>query len=156
MLFLIYKGTTYNLRNNAYFTQRNIKSSIRKTPTRKIFTNQTPPRWIPLRKILTQKFPPGIFPPGFFNFFVFSLLSPLSLILLKRLFGSSIFYKCRSQRFRSRCIKIICRLPVKMVTYLKKFCWPSMIIGHYYNPPVCFECFYLWSFSWGMWCYSIQ
>ena len=121
---------------------------------------------LPPGKFSPIKLPPGEFPSGKFSlwnshpdfliFVVFSLLSPLSLILLKRLFGSSIFYKCRSQRFRSRCIKIICRLPVKMVTYLKKFCWPSMIIGHYYNPPVCFECFYLWSFSWGMWCYSIQ
>ena len=126
---------------------------------------------LPPGKFSPIKLPPGEFPSGKFSlrnshleyshpdfliFVVFSLLSQLSLILLKRLFGSSIFYKCRSQRFRSWCIKIICRLPVRMVTYLKKFCWSSMIIGHYCNPPVCFECFYLWSFSWGMWYYSVQ
>ena len=55
-----------------------------------------------------------------------------------------------------RCIKKNSSLPAKRVTYSKKFCWSSMIIGQNYNPPVYFECFYLWSFSWGMWFYSIQ
>ena len=46
-----------------------------------------------------EKFPPGIFQPMFlniptrvFNFFVFSLLWPPSLILLKRLFSNSIIH----------------------------------------------------------------
>ena len=71
---------------------------IRKIPTRKI----------PARKIHTVKPPPGKFPPGkfpprifptmflniptrVFKVFVFSLLSPSSLTLLKRLFSISMF-----------------------------------------------------------------
>ena len=35
----------------------------------------------------------------------------------------------------------ISSLPAKMVTYSKKFCCSSMIIGHYYHPPVFFNVF---------------
>ena len=35
-------------------------------------------------------------------------------------------------------------------------CWSSLIIGHYYNLPFGSKCSYLWSFSWGIWCYSVQ
>ena len=66
----------------------------RKTPTQKIFTNQTFPWWVP-----PGKFSLGIFPPMFLNIparacnFFFSLLLSLSLILLKRLFCKSTFQK---------------------------------------------------------------
>ena len=56
------------------------------------------PGKFPFIKLPPGKFPPGIFPPMFLNiptrvfkFFVFSLLSPSSLILLKRLFSNSMF-----------------------------------------------------------------
>ena len=69
------------------------ENGVRKTPTQKISTHQTPP-W----KIPPGKFPPGIFSPmflniptRFFKFFVFSLLTPSSLILLKTLFSNSMF-----------------------------------------------------------------
>ena len=57
-----------------------------------------PPGKFPPIKLPPGKFPPRIFLPMFLNiptqvlnFFVFSLLSPLPLILLKRLFRDSIF-----------------------------------------------------------------
>ena len=68
-----------------------INLGIRKTPTRKIPTHQTPPWKIPTRKIPTQKIPTWNIPTRVFKFFVFPLLSPSSLILLKRLFCNSIF-----------------------------------------------------------------
>ena len=56
------------------------------------------PGKLPPGKFPSIKLPPGKFSPMFlnipthvFNFFVFSLLSPLSLILLKRLFRDSFF-----------------------------------------------------------------
>ena len=68
---------------------------IRKTPIRKIPTHQTPP---------PGKFPPGIFPPLFlsiptrvFEFFVFSLLSQSSLMLLKILFSKFVLKVLRSE-----------------------------------------------------------
>ena len=57
-----------------------------------------PPIKLPSRKFPPRKFPPGILPPMFLNiptwvfkFSVFSLLSPSSLIFLKRLFSNSMF-----------------------------------------------------------------
>ena len=65
---------------------------------RKIPYHQTPPGKFPPEKFPPRKFSPGIFSPMFLNiptpvfkFFVFSLLSPSSLILLKRLFSNSMF-----------------------------------------------------------------
>ena len=76
---------------------------IRKTPTWKIPTTQTPPWWIPTRKIPTWNIPTYfyIFPPGFF-----SLLSPLSLVLL---FCNSMFVGLKSDLLR--CIEkfLACR-----------------------------------------------
>ena len=40
---------------------------VRKTPTRKISTNQTPPGEFPLRKFAPRNLPPGVFPPMFLN-----------------------------------------------------------------------------------------
>ena len=60
--------------------------------------NSHPEKFPPI-KLPPGKFPPGIFQPMFlniptrvFNFFVFSLLWPPSLILLKRLFSNSIIH----------------------------------------------------------------
>ena len=105
------------------------------------------------KRLLKYVFYKTVFPPmfldiptGVFKFCVFSLLSPSSLILVKRLFCNFMFQRYWSRKFRDRFIKNI-SLPAKMVTYSKKFCWSNLIIGHYYNPPVCFGCFFLWSFS---------
>ena len=67
--------------------------------TWKIPIHQTPPWKISPWKYQPRKFPSRIFPFMFLNtsnqvflkFFVFSLLSPLSLILLKRLLCNSMF-----------------------------------------------------------------
>ena len=75
---------------------------IRKTPTqkipiRKISTNQTLPWWIPPWKTPTQKIPTHFFKYSHASFLIFfSLLSPLSLMLLERLFCNSMFYECWS------------------------------------------------------------
>ena len=65
---------------------------IKKTPTRKIPTHHTPPPENHPGKFPPRKFPPRIFPPMFlnipthvFNFFVFLLLSPLSVYIVIRL-----------------------------------------------------------------------
>ena len=70
-----------------------VKDVIIKAVSGKLPLGKFPPIKLP-----PGKFPPGIFPPMFLNiptrvfkFFVFSLLSPSSLILLKRLFCSSMF-----------------------------------------------------------------
>ena len=62
------------------------------------YPSNSPPGKFPPGKFPSRKFPPGIFPAMFLNiptrvfkFFVFSLLSPWSLILLKRLFSNSMF-----------------------------------------------------------------
>ena len=64
---------------------------IRKTSTRKISPIKLPP----------GKSPPGKFPPNIptrvFKFFVLSLLSPSSLILLKRLFCNSVLKVLKSE-----------------------------------------------------------
>ena len=62
----------------------------------------------PPGKFRPRKFPPGIFPPIFSNILFFSLLLPLSLILVKRL------YFCLLKMLKldlMRCIKKICSLP---------------------------------------------
>ena len=63
--------------------------------SRKLPPGKFPPIKLPPVKFPPRKFPPGIFPPNIptrvFKFFVFSLLSPSSLILLKRLFCNSMF-----------------------------------------------------------------
>ena len=48
---------------------------------------------LPPGKFPPRKFPPGMFPPMFLNIptRAFSLLSPSSLMLLKRLFSNSMF-----------------------------------------------------------------
>ena len=73
-------------------------------------------------KLPSIKFPPGKFSPMFlnipthvFNFFVFSLLSPLSLILLKRLFRDSFSKVVKLDLLQ--CIKKFCSLPA---VYLSK------------------------------------
>ena len=111
----------------------------------------------PLRKFPPMKLPPGEFPrrmstqsiptwnipthvfkyshPGFFNCLFFH-----HWYFLKDWF---VILCLNSGEVRLvAVIKIICRLLAKMVTYWKKFCWSSMIIGHCYNPPACFECFF--------------
>ena len=94
---------------------------------RKIPYHQTPPGKFPPRK-----FSPRIFSPMFLNiptpvfkFFVFSLLSPSSLILLKRLLCNS-----KSAKVRNSEVDVSKKLQLAD---------PSLIIGHYYNPPVCFR-----------------
>ena len=100
--FVIHKKMLIFLCNTKmifFLTRGYIFDDISKTPTRKIPTHQTPPPGkFPPGKFPSRKFPPGIFPLMFlniptrvFNFFVFSLLSPSSLILLKRLFSNSMF-----------------------------------------------------------------
>ena len=69
-------------------------SHIRKTPTRNIFMNISPPWKIPTWNISTHVL--NYSHPSFLNFFFFSLLSLLLLILLKRLFCNSMFLKCWS------------------------------------------------------------
>ena len=75
--------------------------------------------------------------------------------LILRLLCNSFLKVLKSEIQKSMYQKIF-SLPAKMVTYSKKLCWSSLIIGYYYHPPVCFECFCLWNFSWGMWCYWIN
>ena len=106
-----------------------------------------------IRKTSTQKIPTWNIPTQVFLIFCL-LLPPSSLILLKNYF--LILYLKTLKSDLLRCIKRICSLSAKMATYSKTFCWSSMIIGHYYIPRVCFEYSFLWSFSWRMWCYSIQ
>ena len=83
-------------------------------------------------------------PTWVLNFFVFWLLSPSSLILLKRLFSNSVLKALKSE--------------IQKSMYQKKLelACPSLIIGHCSNWPVCFRWFYLWSFSRGMWCCETQ
>ena len=59
--------------------------------------SSNPPGESPPWKISTQKVPTRNIPTYVFKHFVFSLLSPLSLILFKRLFCISVFKKCWSQ-----------------------------------------------------------
>ena len=66
-------------------------------------SGKLPPGKITPIKFRPGKFPPGIFPTMFLNiparvfkYFFFSLLLPLLLILLKRLFCNSMFQKCLS------------------------------------------------------------
>ena len=88
-----------------------------------------------------------IFSTGIFTFFVFSLLSPLWLVLLERLFRNSVLKVLKSEIQKSIYLTEL-QFAGQTVTYSKE-CWSSsMIIGHHYNPPVCFECFCLWSFLW--------
>ena len=67
-----------------------IFSGNRKTLTRKISTNKTPPWWIPSWKIPIQIFPTWNIPTHVFKYShpssLFFSLSPLSLILLKDCF----------------------------------------------------------------------
>ena len=67
---------------------------LRKINTQKTLTHQIPPGESPPQKIPTQKIPTRNSPTYVFKHFVFSLLSPLSLVLLKRLFCISFFEKC--------------------------------------------------------------
>ena len=97
------------------------QSGIRKTPFRKVTTNQTPPGEFPHGKFPPRKFPPGISPPmflniptQFFKFFHFSLLSPLSLSLNKILFFNSVLSNYWSQ--------ICCRVAKKVLA-----CWPKWL-----------------------------
>ena len=87
--FFWWKLTSFHvhLKFSAYFF-----FGIKKTPTLKISTNQLPP-WT----ITTWNIPAHVFKysgPRFLAYF--SLMLPLSLILLKRLFCNSMFQKCWS------------------------------------------------------------
>ena len=69
-----------------------------KFPPGKFLLEKFTPVKLPPRKFPPGKFPPRIFPTMFLNIptrvfkvFVFSLLSPSSLTLLKRLFSISMF-----------------------------------------------------------------
>ena len=64
-----------------------------KLPPGKFPPIKLPPGKFPPGKFPPRKFPPGIFPPMFLNIptRAFSLLSPSSLMLLKRLFSNSMF-----------------------------------------------------------------
>ena len=73
-----------------------VSGKVGKFPREKFSPIKLPPV-NPPGKFPPRKFPPGILPPWFFNFFVFSLLSPLLLILHERLFFNSMFSKCWSQ-----------------------------------------------------------
>ena len=73
-----------------------------KTPIRRIPTNQIPPWRISHWKIPTQKIPARNIPTHIFKYFIFPLLLPLSLILVKRLY----FCLLKMPKFHlMRCIK---------------------------------------------------
>ena len=86
---------------------------------------------------LTRNIPTHVFKYSHPLFKIFSLLSPLSLILLKQLFCNSVL--------KVRLIVVLKKrsLPANIVTYSKKFCWSSMIIGHYYIHLFALELFIL-------------
>ena len=86
----------------------------------KLQPGKFPPSKLPPGKLPPRKFPPGIFAPMFlnipirvFNFFVFSLLSPSSLILLKRLFSNSVLKELKSEIQKSMYQKK-CSLPAQV------------------------------------------
>ena len=114
--------------------KRYLSDSVsRKLPFLKFSTIKLPPGELPPGIFQPRKFSPGILPPMFLNIptrvVFFFLLSPLSLILLKKLFRNSIFLKTDLLR----CFfKKYCSLLAQIVTYSKKFCWSYMIIGHDY------------------------
>ena len=113
------------------------KYSIRKTPTRKIPTHQTPR--------LENSHPENSHPEN----------PHLE-------YSHPRFYSCHSRHwfYLKDCFIILCFKSAEVrnsevdVSKKLQLADPSLIIGHYYNPPVCFKWFYLWSFSWGMWCYK--
>ena len=73
-----------------------------KLPPRKFPSGKFPPIKLSPGEFPPGKLPPRKFPPIFLNiptrvfWFFFSLLSPLSLMLLERLFCNSMFYECWS------------------------------------------------------------
>ena len=124
-------------------------------------SGKLPPGNFPPRRLQEIKLPPGESPPPrkiptsnipihFFKYF--HLGTPCNLYRWYYLKDCFVILYFKSVEVRN---SEVC-LPATMVTYSKKFCWSSMIISHYYISSVSFECYYLWSFSWGMWCYRIQ
>ena len=99
-----------------------------------LLVNSLPENFYPDRIFQHRIFPPMILnsPTHIFIFFVFSLISPLSWIQLKRLFCNSIFYSKNAEVSLAAVYKnfVACR-PKWLQTY-KKFCWLNMIISHCY------------------------
>ena len=113
------------------------------TPTWKNPTQEIPPGWIPVRKIPTWNIPTHAFEychPRFLMFLFFHC-HRYHRHYLKGYFVV-VYFKSAAIRNSGFDVWKNCSLPANIVTY-----WSSMIIGHYYKPPACFECFYLWSFS---------
>ena len=110
-------------------------------------------RWIYPRKIPTRNIPNHAFMD-----FVFSLLSLLILILLKILI-LIIFYFCLLRMLKSdflRCIKKNLQLADQNSYKLDSSggqIWWSVTVAIYL---FVLNVSYLWSFSWGVWCYVIQ
>ena len=104
-----------------------VYTGIRKTPTRKILTHQTPLWWIPPRKIPTRNIPTHVFKYSLLLGFFFHYCHRYHWHYLKNCF---VILCSKSQSYCGVLKK--CSLPAKIVTYSKRFCWSSMIIGHYH------------------------
>ena len=137
-----------------------------KTPTREIPLDNSHQSNCPLVNP-PSGFPPRKFPPEIFPFMFFNI--PTQFFKCFYFFHYCHLYR---RHYLEDCVVVLYfkSAEVKLVVAYKKIFLLAAQNGyisrkvllvkydnsHYYNPPVSFECFYLWSFSWGMWCYSTQ
>ena len=115
----------------AYFLTINMVSG--KSP-QEINTRKIPPVKFPAggfhRKTLTQKIPTQNIPTHVFKHFVFLLLSPLSLVLLKRLFCISFLKKCWSKTCYSVLKKFYSLPAIREMFWIWWKCFPYFNSGN--------------------------